>query len=185
MKSFVHQTIAATTLAVFLVANVHADGSNPGAVDFGKFSAPSKGGEFVEVHVGSNLISMVTKLAGKEEPEVAEVLGGLKEIRVNVIGVNNDNRADLEARVKSIRAELDSKGWERIVTAQKGSDDVGVYIKTRGSDAVLGVVVTVIGANKQAVFVNVVGDLKPEKLGMIGERFNIEPLKKLGGAVQK
>lgn len=185
MKFFVHQTIAATTLAVFLVANVHADGSNPGAVDFGKFSAPSKGGEFVEVHVGSNLISMVTKLAGKDEPEVAEVLGGLKEIRVNVIGVNNKNRADLEARVKSIRAELDSKGWERIVTAQKGSDDVGVYIKTRGSDAVLGVVVTVIGANKQAVFVNVVGDLKPEKLGMIGERFNIEPLKKLGGAVQK
>jgi len=66
--------------------------------------------------------------------------------------VNNDNRADLESRVKTIRSELDSKGWERIVTAQKGNDDVGVYIKTRGSDAVLGVVVTVLGANKQAVF---------------------------------
>ena len=185
MKSFVHQTIATTALAVLLAANVQADNSNPGSVDFGKFSAPGKGGEFVEVHVGSNLISMVSRLAGKEEPEVAEALGGLKEIRVNVIGLNNENRADLEARVKTIRADLDAKGWERIVTAQKGSDDVGVYIKTRGSDAVLGVVVTVIGANKQAVFVNVVGDLKPEKLGMIGERFNIEPLKKLGGAVQK
>ena len=136
------------------------------------------------MRVGSNLISMVTKLAGKEEPEVAEVLGGLKEVRVNVIGVNDENRSDLEARVKAIRGQLDAQGWEQVVTAQKGSDDVGVYIRTRGSDAVQGVVVMVM-EKKQAVFVNVVGDLKPEKLGMIGERFNIEPLKKLGGAVKK
>ncbi|MBC8002706.1 MAG: DUF4252 domain-containing protein [Opitutaceae bacterium] len=184
MKSFVHQTIAATTLAMLLAANVHGDSGNPGAINFGKFPAPGKGGEFIEVHVGSNLISMVTKLAGKEEPEVAEVLGGLKEVRVNVIGVNEENRTDLESRVKAIRAQLDTQGWERVVTAQKGSDDVGVYVKTRGSDAVQGVVVMVM-EKKQAVFVNVVGDLKPEKLGMIGDWFNIEPLKKLGGTIKK
>ncbi|MSU35848.1 MAG: hypothetical protein EXS36_12245 [Pedosphaera sp.] len=59
------------------------------------------------------------------------------------------------------------------------------YFDRTGSDAVLGVVVTVLGANKQAVFVNIVGDLKPEKLGMIGEKFNIDPLKKLGGGGKK
>jgi hypothetical protein len=41
----------------------------------------------VEVNVNSNLIAMVTSLA-KDEPEVTEVLKGLKSIRVNVLGVN-------------------------------------------------------------------------------------------------
>ncbi len=33
------------------------------------------------------------------------------------------------------------------------------------------------------MFVNVVGDIRPEKLALIGERLNIEPLKKAGEAI--
>ena len=71
------------------------------------------------------------------------------------------------------------------MTAQKKDEDVGVYIKTRGEEAVQGVVVTVIDGNKEAVLVNIVGDIKPEKLAIIGERFNIEPLKKIGGGARQ
>ena len=39
---------------------------------------------------------------------------------------------------------------------------------------------TVMDGTKQAVFVNVVGNIKPEQLALIGDRLNIEPLKKLG-----
>ena len=42
-----------------------------------------------------------------------------------------------------------------------------------------------LDGKKEAVLVNIVGDLKPEKLAMIGERFNIEPLKKAAGALEK
>ena len=38
----------------------------------------------------------------------------------------------------------------------------------------------VIDGGKQAVFVNVVGDIKPEQLSMLGETLHIDPLKKLG-----
>ena len=88
-------------------------------------------------------------------------------------------------RVKTIRTELDGQGWERIVTAQQRDEDVGVYVKTRGEKAVRGIVITVIAAKGEAVLVNIVGDIKPEQLAVLGERFNIEPLKKVGQALEQ
>jgi hypothetical protein len=152
----------------------------PGAVDFGKFTPPSAGGEFVEVHIRSNLINMAARLAEKAEPSIADMLRGLKLIRVNVIGLGDENGADVKKRVTKIREDLDAQGWERVVMARQAREDVCVYVKTRGEEAVEGVVVTVIEADRQAVLVNVVGNLRPEKLAEVGERFNIEPLKKLG-----
>ena len=164
---------AATT-----IGSVYAGDAQPGYVDFGKLS-PTEGAEFVEVNVNSNLIAMVTNFARKQEPEIAEALGGLKSIRVNVLGVNDANRESIEKRMKSVRAQLDGSGWERLVTVIKDNDDVGVFMKMRGAEVVEGVVVTVLKGKDQAVFVNIVGDIRPDKLATVGERFNIEPLKHL------
>jgi MoaA/NifB/PqqE/SkfB family radical SAM enzyme len=128
---------------------------------------------------------MVARLTKKEEPEVAELLRGLQLIRVNVIGLNEENRAEIQERVKTIRAELDAQGWESIVTAQQKNEDVRIYLKIRGDEAVQGLVVTVLEGNKQAVLVNIVGDIKPEKLAEVGEQFNIDPLKKIGRGLKK
>jgi hypothetical protein len=184
MKKLIRHSIGLAVLAATLATRLYAETPLPGYVDFGKL-APSSGGEFVEVHIKSNLIAMVARLTEKHEPEVADLLRGLQLVRVNVIGLGDDNRAELEKRVKSIRSELDRKGWERIVTAQKQDEDVGVYLKTRGDEAVEGIVITVIAGGKEAVLVNIVGDLKPEKIALIGERLNIEPLKKIGDTLKK
>jgi hypothetical protein len=128
---------------------------------------------------------MAARLAQKDQPEVAELIRGLQLIRVNVIGLDDQNRAEVEKRVKAIRSELDAQGWERVVAVQQKNQDVGIYAKLRGEEAVEGVVVTVLEANREAVLINIVGDLKPEKLAVVGERFNIEPLKKLGPMLKK
>jgi len=185
MKHTIRTTFGVTLLSALMSIGLGAETPAPGYVDFGKFSPPASGGEFVEVNISNNLIAMVARLGEKSEPQIAELLRGLHGIRVNVIGLDDENRAELQKRVKSIRSQLEAQGWERIVTAQKKAEDVGVYLKTRGEEAVQGVVVTVLEGNKQAVLVNVVGDMKPEKLALLGERFNIEPLKKLGDVHRK
>jgi hypothetical protein len=186
MKTSIPQSVALAALsAIAASSGVHADATAPGYVDFGKFSPPASGGEFVEVQVRSNLLSMMARLAEKNDPDVADMLRGLQLVRVNVIGLDDENRAEMEKRVKKIRGELDAQGWERVVTAQKKDEDVAIYLKMRGQEAVEGVVVTVIERNHEAVLVNIVGDLKPEKIAALGEKLNIDPLKKIGQEIGK
>jgi hypothetical protein len=185
MKHLIRNTFGVAALAAMMAVNAPAQNQGPGFVDFGKFSPPSSGGEFVEVHINGNLISLVARLADKAEPEIAKLVRGLKLIHVNVIGLNDDNRSDVLKRVQAVRADLSEQHWEGVVTAQQSGQDVNVFLKTRGDEAVEGLVVTVIDGNHQAILVNVVGDIKPEQVAIIGERFNIEPLKKVGQALGK
>lgn len=166
-------------------ARVDGGQAPAGYVDFGKLAPPGAGGKFVEVNISAGLLTMAARLAHKTEPEVAEVLRGLKAARVHVVGLDNENRDDLEARVKALRAELDAKGWDRVVTAQGKGKDVGVHIKTRGEEAIEGVVVTVLEDRREAVFANLVGNVQPEKLAAVGEKLNLEPLKQAGEAIEK
>ena len=185
MKHVLRHSVALAVLSAFASIGVGADNPPAGYVDFGKFEPPASGGEFVEVHIKSNLIAMAARLVEKSEPDIADLIRGLQLIRVNVIGLDDANRSEMEKRVKKIRSELDDRGWERIVTAQKKDEDVSVYLKTRGADAVEGVVITVIEGNREAVLINIVGNIKPDKIAEIGERMNIEPLKKAGEAIKK
>ncbi len=172
MKSIALAVAAFGTVSLFA-----ADPVSSGFFDFGQFSPPKSGGEFVEVNVKGNLISMAAKIAAKQEPEAAEFLRSIESVRVNVIGLDESNRAEIKNRIDTIRTGLDSAGWERIVTVQQEGEDVGVYTKTHGAEAIAGVVVTVLSGGGQAVLVNVVGNIKPEKLAELGEHLHIKPLK--------
>ena len=181
----VRKTLGLIVVGSLIVAEASGAQLAPGLVDFGTFTPSASGGQFVEVDIKDNLIGMVARLASKQEPEVAEVLGGLKHIRVNVLALDDKNRQDTQTKITQIRSDLEAKGWEKIVTARQDSQDVCIFVKTKGQESVEGVVVTVIEGGNQAVLVNVVGNLKPEKLALIGERFNIEPLKKLAPEPKK
>src|SRR5438552_1403113 len=172
MKSLMPLTVGIAILSSVVGTGLRAESLPPGQVDFGKFSASGSGREFVEVNLSSSLISLAARFVEKEEPEVARLLNSVQLVRVNVIGLDDENRAELEKRTQKIRKELEGKGWERIVTAQKQDQDVGVYLKTQGKDTVQGIVVLVTEGNRQAVFVNIVGDSKPEQLALLGEKWH-------------
>jgi len=176
-----------TTAIAFTLAGLTLTSQSappPGLVDFGKFVGP-KHGEFIEVNIGKPLISIVTRIVQKSESEAAEVLKGLERVRVNVIGLDDENRADMQERVTAIRSKLDEEGWEPIVTVKDKADDVSVYLKMRGEEAVEGIVVTILEGTRQAVLINIVGNIQPEKIAMIGEKLNIPTLKKASAALKK
>jgi hypothetical protein len=55
----------------------------------------------------------------------------------------------------------------------------------RGEEAIEGLVVTVISDQKEVVLVNIVGDIKPEQIATLADRFDIEPLKNIKVAALK
>jgi len=184
MKHSICRPFALALLTVGLGLNARAE-ANSGQVDFGKFTAPGKGSEFVEVLIKSNLLSLAAQLVEKAEPDAAKLLRSVQLVRVNVVGLTDKNREEMLKRVQKIRHDLDSQGWERNINVQgKDGEDVGVYTSTRGGEALAGVAVTVIDA-ENIVLVNVVGDIRPEQIAELGEKLNIKPLKEIGGAIKK
>jgi hypothetical protein len=152
----------------------------PGQVDFGTLSTAGSNSGLVEVNVPANLIGLAARFIEKQEPDVAKLLDGLQLVHVSVIGLNDQNRAELEKQAEKFRNELETKGWERVVKVLKDGQDIGIYLKTQGKETVQGLALVVFAGKEQAVFANVVGDIRPEQLALLGERLHLEPLKKLG-----
>ncbi|MGH7972656.1 MAG: DUF4252 domain-containing protein, partial [Limisphaerales bacterium] len=157
MKYLMPITLGTGILIAGISLHAAAENLPPGQVDFGSFAPSASGGEFVEVNVTSSLISLAARFIDKDQPDIAKLLKGLQLVHVNVIGVTDENRGELENKAKEIRKQLDGNGWERVVLAQQQDQNVGVYLKTQNKEVVQGLVVTVMDGNKQAVFVNVVG----------------------------
>lgn len=182
MNRLISQFLAVTLVVGSLSFTSQAETTSSGAVDFGKFSEADNASTYVEVNIGQTLISLAAKLVEKQQPEAAKLLRSVHGVRVNVVGLTDKNRKDTELRVQGIRNQLNKDGWLRIVTVQEKAQDVGVFIKARGDEALEGVVVTAIdGKKKEAVFINVVGDIKPEQIAEVGEALHIDQLKKING----
>jgi hypothetical protein len=171
-------------LAAGIGSNVLA-GPPPGQVDFGKFTPTANGGQFVEVQVDSNLLSLAAKVVEKQQPDAAKLLRSVQLVHVNVIGLTDKNRADLEKRVREIRHDLDTQGWDHNVAVQeKKGQDVGIYTKTRGGEALAGLAITVIDPNDSVVLINIVGDIRPEQVAALADKLDIKPLKDVGAALK-
>ena len=184
MKNILRQTCAISVASLLFTASLRAADSPPGMVNFGKFTKPTNG-ELVEVNLSGDTIAMALQVAGKGQPDLAEALSGLHSIRVIVVGLDDQNREEVTSRMKVVRSELDAGGWQPIVKVQEKKDDVGIYIKTRGKDSIEGVVITVLDGRKEAVFINVAGDIKMDKLAALGDKLNIGALKKAAEALMK
>ncbi len=184
MKSILRPVCALAAASLLFTASLRAADAPAGLVNFGKFTKPTNG-ELVEINLSSDMISMAMQLAGKGQPDFTEALSGLHSVSVNVVGLDDQNRDEVTARMKSVRAQLDAGGWQPVVKVQEKKEDVGIYLKTRGSEAIEGVVITVLEGRKQAIFINVAGNIRMDKLAALGDKLNIKELKKVAGEIMK
>ncbi|MEI6108027.1 MAG: DUF4252 domain-containing protein [Opitutae bacterium] len=168
--------IAASALAISSAAL--AAEPAPGAIDIGQL-LPSAQGQFVEVNLSSGLLKFAAKIASRQDPDAAELIAGLKSIRVNVVGMDDSNRTDTIAKIEAVRRKLEAQGWSKMVTVREKADgdNVDVHVKQRGDEDIDGLVVTVIDHKGEAVFVNIVGNINADQISKIADKYNIDALK--------
>ncbi len=142
----------------------------PGYVDFGElnsmFGEPS-----VQIAVAGSLLGLVSALTASEDPEAAALLRRLHGVRVSVFEnpVMSEGTVDY---VKTISSRLSKQGWESVVTVNSDDEQVRIFMKFNNSN-VEGITVMALEQD-EAVFVNVIGSIKPDELGKVMENFDID-----------
>lgn len=153
--------------------------NEPGYVDFGDLSQFETGEGVTEVYLEENLLKMVSKITNENEPDVTELLKGLKLIKVNSFEVSDNNESALLKRMEDIDKKLSGKSWQRIVKRKAKDETAYVYVRTGNSDKFTGLVVLAFDKPGEAAFVNIVGDINLETIGKLTNRFDIPALGKV------
>lgn len=131
--------------------------------------------ETIDVSLEGSMLQVASKfLSNKKADEAAirEMISALKGVYVK--GVEFDKEGEFsEADVETVRNQLRSPGWERIVgvRSKKEGENVEVYLMLENG-LISGVGVLVIDP-KQLFVVNVVGPIDPEKIGQLRGSFGI------------
>ncbi len=142
----------------------------PGYVDFGELNSMF-GEPTVQIAVGGALLGFVSALSAQENPEAAELFKRLHGVRVSVFEnpVMTEGAVDY---VKAISSKLSQQGWESVVTVNSDDEQVRIFMKFNGEN-VEGITVMALEED-EAVFVNVIGDLKPDELSKVMDNFDID-----------
>ncbi len=180
MKTLIRSAVAAATLSVALTLSSFAAEEEAGYVDIGQL-LPSEKGQYVEINLSPALLKFAARIAKHHEPEAADLVGDIKRIRINVVGLDDTNRTQNIAKIEAVRTKLEQQGWTRMVTVREKNDggNVAVFSKIRGDAIIDGLVITVIDRKGEAVFVNIVGNISADKIGALAEKYEIEPLRKI------
>jgi len=169
-------------LIIISTATIYGQDDNkyinePGYINFGDMSMFNEEDMTTEIVIEEKLLRMVAKFTDKDEdPELSNLLNGLKLIKVNAFEVNPENKKQIKQRIASIDKELKRKKWDRIVKTKSKGNITNVYVKTIGDDDFVGLTVVTLDDDGEATFVNIVGKIDLETINKLGDKFDIPGL---------
>lgn len=147
-----------------------------GQIDFADLSA-HYGDPKVEVNLSAGLMKLVGRFADSDDPEVGEILSSLESIKVRVYNLNGEVEK-ASSTIDRVSGELKADNWETLVTVNNNEENQKVRIFSKSTNNVIdGVVVMVVSPEEdggEAVFINIVGEIDPEKIGKVAKTLNID-----------
>ena len=159
-----------------LLSSIPAYAAEQGQIDFADLST-HYGEPKVEINLSAGLMKLIGSFANSEDPEVADILSKLESIKVRVYNLNGEVEK-ANSTIDQVSRELKADKWETLVTVNNNEDNQKVRIFSKSSsDVIDGVVVMVVSPEKEggeAVFINIVGEIDPEKIGDVAKTLNID-----------
>lgn len=159
---------------------------HPGYVDFDALQIFDEDDAKVEVYLKQPMLNLMRKFVEQEDPELFDILGKLMLVRVQVFEATRELAAKWELESSKTIKVLDDKGWERVVRVREEDQHVYVYLKpSENYEWIQGIVVIAIEDYEEAVFVNIVGDIRPDDVQKLGEHFDVEELDSIRYEIKK
>lgn len=169
MKRFLI-TATCVLLALPVFAQEDALKALPGYVSFGELNS-IYGEPKVNISIGGALLGFVGAMAKNEDPEAAAIFNKLKGVRVSVYSTEGKSEAAL-GQVDQVRKSLTSTNWEPIVQVSDDGERVQIFMKMSG--ALMDGLVLMAVDDEEAVFINVIGQLDPEELSQVMNKFDVK-----------
>ena len=136
----------------------------------------SKADQHAEVSLSGATLRFAAKAMSKSSPELSEAIKDIKSISVLALGFSKDGSFSQED-IEQIKRQIVIPPWEQLVIAkQKGSGDVGVYVLIDPRTDILQGLVVLAAQDRQLAFVNIVGNIDPEKLHMLSGKMGVPEL---------
>ena len=148
----------------------------PGYVDFGDFTEFENSTKVTEVILDEDLLSVLATMSDESDPNIMEILNGIRLVKANVYEISEENKELLKKRIKEIDSKLSNTKWKRIVKTRGDEELANVYIKLNNDKKIIGLAVTNFEKGGEAAFVNIVGNIDLSTIGKLGKKFGIPHL---------
>lgn len=153
--------------------------NDPGYIDTAIIEAVFQSEATLEVNLSGSLLRMVAEATREDDRGLYELLGKIKGIYVRGYTLGDTDALAIGTRFSDIAGRLVQDGWERVVRVRDSEETVHVLVRAL-EDRIDGLAVLVASAGEnETVFVNIVGEIRPDEIARIGRRFQIDVLEDL------
>lgn len=146
----------------------------PGYFPIDRFGILDSDALSLEINLDSGLLGMVAALAGEEEPEFAELVKGLKGIRVRVAEESDLDSESLRSGLDDATGWLQEQGWNTLMRMREDDEEVYVYVRQLDGE-IVGMTLLAIDA-EESVVVNIVGRIDLALMATLAESLDIPQL---------
>lgn len=145
--------------------------NEPGYYDFGHVPGinvdPS-----VEIGLNPLMLGMLSEATDGSDSEAADILSGLRGIKLYVYEEISNN-TDVYNFIEEVSDELEGQDWMRMVYINSEDSKVRIHVRPDGRE-ISGMTIMVAGDDNEAVFMNIVGNINPAKLGKVAKKIGIK-----------
>ena len=154
------QTVLAAALVLSVVAcGITAPRSNEGYADLDSLGMMDTD-RVISLSIGPTLLRFAAKHVD-DDPEVQELLRSLDGVRVRVYEVDGD-ATRVAGRMDRMSTKLQDDGWVPVMLVRQEEEQVHVLMRTVDGQ-IKGMTVLVLDGADEAVIVNLMGEIEPEK----------------------
>jgi len=144
-----------------------------GYVDFSEISSQLGVEADKVINIHGAMLRLVIAAARKDDPELAELLTTVDGIFVRGYRLSGLDVNLVQRQGRTLRAELERSSWEIFLKVNDRDESVQMYVKTNGLDIAGIVLISSDQRSDEMIYLNIVGNIDPEQLSLIGDKFNM------------
>lgn len=168
---------AAAVLAGPWTANAQQDLSgDPGFVDFSQQQTFDDKDVEIQISVKDPLIKLVAEATRESDPALADVLGQLKAVEVNVYNVTQARRDAVRGEIDRQARQLEKGGWTEAIAIRIRGATGHVFLRFVDEKPVGLAAMYLDDGKGDAVFVNIVGQIDAAQVGRLASKFKLDLL---------